>query len=75
MQKINWFPGHMKKALRMMQEEIKNVDALIYVLDGRAPKACLNPEFVFLAKGKPILFVINKIDLSDQKKIDKIMQF
>ncbi|MGN0748592.1 MAG: ribosome biogenesis GTPase YlqF [Christensenellales bacterium] len=72
MQKINWFPGHMKKALRMMQEEIKNIDALIYVLDGRAPKACLNPEFVSLAKGKPILFVINKIDLSDQKKIDEI---
>lgn len=74
MQKINWFPGHMKKALRMMQEEVKNVDALIYVLDGRAPVACLNPEFVSLAKEKPILFVINKIDLADEKKIEKIKQ-
>ncbi|MCI6542726.1 MAG: ribosome biogenesis GTPase YlqF [Firmicutes bacterium] len=74
MQKINWFPGHMQKALRMMQEEVKNVDALIYVLDGRAPVACLNPEFVSLAKEKPILFVINKIDLADEKKIEKIKQ-
>ena len=74
MQKINWFPGHMQKALRMMQEEVKNVDALIYVLDGRAPVACLNPEFVALAKEKPILFVINKIDLADEKKIEKIKQ-
>ena len=72
MEKINWFPGHMQKALRMMELEAKNVDALIYVLDSRAPFACLNPEFVRIIGSKPILYVLNKIDLADEKKIKEI---
>ncbi|MCI6572960.1 MAG: ribosome biogenesis GTPase YlqF [Firmicutes bacterium] len=72
MEKINWFPGHMQKALRMMEAEAKNVDALIYVLDSRAPFACLNPEFVRIIGSKPILYVLNKIDLADEKKIKEI---
>ena len=72
MEKINWFPGHMQKALRMMDAEAKNVDALIYVLDSRAPFACLNPEFVRIIGSKPILYVLNKIDLADEKKIKEI---
>ncbi len=72
MEKINWFPGHMQKALRMMESEAKNVDALIYVLDSRAPFACLNPEFVRIIGSKPILYVLNKIDLADEKKIKEI---
>lgn len=72
MEKINWFPGHMQKALRMMESEAKNVDALIYVLDSRAPFACLNPEFVRIIGNKPILYVLNKIDLADEKKIKEI---
>lgn len=72
MEKINWFPGHMQKALRMMEAEAKNVDALIYVLDSRAPFACLNPEFIRIIGSKPILYVLNKIDLADEKKIKEI---
>lgn len=72
MEKINWFPGHMQKALRMMEAEAKNVDALIYVLDSRAPFGCLNPEFVRIIGSKPILYVLNKIDLADEKKIKEI---
>ena len=72
MEKINWFPGHMKKALDIMSKEVKNVDALIYVLDSRAPFACLNPEFVKIVGNKPILFVLNKIDLADEAKIKEI---
>lgn len=74
MEKINWFPGHMQKALRMMEAEVKNVDAVIYVLDSRAPVACLNPEFVRIIGEKPILYVLNKIDLADEKKIKTIKQ-
>ena len=48
--KINWFPGHMTKALRMMQEEVKNIDVIIYVLDARAPKSCFNHHFILLLK-------------------------
>lgn len=72
MKKINWFPGHMTKALRMMQEEVKNVDAIIYVLDARAPLACLNPAFISVIGEKPILFVLNKIDMADSVKIKEI---
>ena len=68
MAKINWFPGHMAKALNQMAGEIKNVDMLIYVLDARAPFSCLNPEFSALAINKPVLYVINKCDLADDEK-------
>lgn len=71
--KINWFPGHMTKALRELKKEVKNVDAIIYVLDARAPLASLNPELDKLAENKPVLFVLNKIDLADADKINKLI--
>lgn len=70
--KINWFPGHMTKAIRMMQKEVGNVDVIIYLLDARAPLSCLNPQFVSLTKDKPILYVLNKVDLVDSGKLKKI---
>jgi ribosome biogenesis GTPase A len=72
MAKINWFPGHMAKALRMMQDEVKNVDAIIYVLDARAPLACINPSFINIIGDKPVLFILNKIDMADNSKIKEI---
>ena len=42
-QRIQWFPGHMTKALRKTEEDIKLCDGVIYVLDARAPFACFNP--------------------------------
>lgn len=68
--KINWFPGHMTKALRMMEDELKKVDVILYVLDGRAPYSSLNPKFNEIFKDKPIIYIINKIDISDPAKID-----
>jgi len=50
MQHLQWFPGHMTKSLRMMQKEVSNVDVLIYLLDARAPKSCINPKFVSIQK-------------------------
>ena len=67
--KINWFPGHMTKALRMMQEEIKKCDAVIYVLDSRAPCSSLNPSFLKIIGEKPVLYVLNKCDLVDEYQI------
>ena len=69
--KINWFPGHMIKALRVMEKEVKNIDIILYVLDARAPLACLNPEFNKIIKNKPVLFILNKIDIADNVKIEK----
>ena len=64
---IQWFPGHMTKALRMMEENIKLCDAAIYVLDARACFSCINPKFKELLKNKPCLMLLNKADLADPK--------
>lgn len=68
---INWFPGHMTKALREMEREIKNVDLIFYCLDARAPLSCLNPKLSNLAKNKKIIYVLNKSDLVDEKNLDR----
>lgn len=70
--KINWFPGHMKKALAGMREELNKSDVVIYVLDARAPKSCINPELNKLTNFKPTLFILNKVDLSDLNRLEKI---
>ena len=43
---INWFPGHMSKTLKQMQNDSKFCDCFIYVVDSRCPKSCINPEFL-----------------------------
>ncbi len=73
--KINWFPGHMTKALRTMEKEIKTVDFVIYVLDARAPLASVNPKFQELVGGKPIIYVLNKIDLADDSVTDQFRKY
>ncbi|MBQ9791405.1 MAG: ribosome biogenesis GTPase YlqF [Clostridia bacterium] len=66
---IQWYPGHMTKAFRMMENEIKIVDAIIYVLDSRAPFSCVNPKFATLVGDKPIIYVFNKSDIADRNKV------
>lgn len=66
---IQWYPGHMTKAFRMMENEIKIVDAIIYVLDSRAPFSCVNPKFATLVGDKPIIYVFNKADIADKSKV------
>lgn len=66
---IQWYPGHMTKAMRMMQDNIKQVDCVIYVLDSRAIMSCINPKFDELIKGKPILYILNKSDLVETKDL------
>ncbi len=68
---IHWFPGHMTKAIRMMSEEMKVVDSVIYVLDARAPQSCINPAFDEVIGNKPRLYVLNKADMVSQKEVIK----
>ena len=68
---INWFPGHMNKTLKQMQADSKVCDCFVYVVDSRCPKSCINPEFVKVMKGKPIIFVLNKADLVEKTDIEK----
>ena len=72
MQTIQWFPGHMTKALRMMEENVKLCDGFIYVLDARAAFACLNFKLQKLFNNKPTLYVLNKADTISQADLNKI---
>lgn len=65
MKTIQWFPGHMAKAVRMMEENLKLCDAVAFVLDARAPASSFNPRLADMAGGKPVLYLLNKGDLAD----------
>ncbi|MDI9486847.1 MAG: ribosome biogenesis GTPase YlqF [Bacillota bacterium] len=67
--RIHWFPGHMTKAFRLIEREMKLVSSVIYVLDARAPLSCINPEFDKLINTKPTLYILNKADLVAQSDI------
>lgn len=62
---IQWFPGHMTKAQRMIEENIKLVDAVCEILDARIPYSSRNPDIDRLASGKPRLVILNRTDLAD----------
>lgn len=64
---INWFPGHMAKSMRLLEENVKLVDVVVYVLDARVPRSCINPYFNQMLGAKPVLYVLNKADLADPK--------
>ena len=72
---IQWYPGHMNKALKMMENEVKNVDLIIYVLDSRAPFSCVNPKFTEIVKEKPIIYIFNKCDIADTDKVNEWMKY
>lgn len=73
MQHIQWFPGHMTKAMRMMEESVKTVDGVLAVLDARAPAATVNKKLNKIFGAKPVLYILNKADLADDKKTDAFL--
>ena len=64
---IQWYPGHMTKARRMMEEDIKLIDLVIELVDARLPLSSRNPDIDNLAKNKARLILLNKADLSDER--------
>ncbi len=62
-----WYPGHMTKAKRMMQEDIKLIDLVIELVDARIPMSSRNPDIDELAKNKARMLLLNKADLSDER--------
>lgn len=62
---IQWYPGHMTKARRAMEEDMKLIDLVMELLDARAPMASRNPDIDRLAKGKARMVLLNKADLAD----------
>ena len=65
---INWYPGHMAKARRQMEEQLKLVDIVIELRDARIPEASANPILGELSRNKRVLIVLNKADLADPDK-------
>ena len=65
--KIQWYPGHMAKSIRMMRENLTLVDVLIELLDARIPFSSKNPDIDELARNKHRIAVLNKADLADAK--------
>lgn len=64
---VQWYPGHMTKARRMMEEDIRLVDLVIEILDARAPLSSQNPDIDELGKNKSRLILLNKADLADER--------
>lgn len=62
---VQWYPGHMAKAKRMMQENIKLIDVVIELVDARIPYSSKNPDIDQLAKGKSRVILLNKYDMAD----------
>ena len=64
-QNINWFPGHMAKAERMIKENLSLCDAAAEIIDARIPKSSRNPDIDELVGDKPRLVIMNRADLAD----------
>ncbi len=71
MKHLQWFPGHMTAAMRMMEENLKAVDGVMIVLDARAPRASLNNKLSKLFVNKKVLYVLNKCDLISGQDIKR----
>lgn len=70
-----WYPGHMTKARRMMEENIKLIDLVIELVDARVPMSSRNPDIDDLAKNKARIILLNKSDLSDERQNQKWMEY
>ena len=62
---IQWYPGHMTKTRRMLEEDVRLVDAVCEILDARIPMASRNPDIDTICQNKPRLIVLNRIDMAD----------
>ena len=68
---IQWFPGHMTKTKRMIEADIKLVDAVVEIVDSRIPESSRNPILNDLTKGKPRIIILNKCDYADNALTDR----
>lgn len=64
---INWYPGHMAKTRRLIDENLKLIDVVVEILDARVPVSSRNPDFDTLFASKPRVVVMNKFDLADER--------
>jgi len=70
--KINWYPGHMKKTLAGLDSFLRQCDVILYVLDARCPRSCINPSFDEFVRRKPVIYILNKADLATEFSVDGV---
>lgn len=75
MPQLQWFPGHMKKAQRLIEDNLKLVDVVIELLDARIPFSSANPMLAEIIKTKPRMIALNKIDLADPGMTKKWLNY
>lgn len=71
MKQVQWFPGHMSKALREIKESLKLVDIVFVLLDSRLPESSMNPRIQEIIEKKPALLLYTKSSMADQKELNK----
>lgn len=72
---IQWFPGHMTKTRRQIEEKLKLIDVVVEILDARIPLSSKNPDIAEITKGKPRVVVLNKADLADETVTKKWIDY
>lgn len=72
---INWYPGHMAKTKRQIQEDLKLIDVVVELLDSRIPISSRNPDINTIVNGKKKIIVLNKSDLADEKETIKWVEY
>lgn len=72
---LQWFPGHMKKARQIIEENLKLVDVVVELLDARIPMSSSNPMLAEIIRGKPRVIALNKSDLADQGTTKKWLDY
>ena len=75
MKQIQWFPGHMAKARRQIEEKLKVIDIVYEIVDARIPLSSSNPMLNEIIKNKPKLILLNKDDLADPKITDQWIKY
>jgi ribosome biogenesis GTPase A len=75
MKQVQWFPGHMSKALREIKESLKLVDIVFVLLDARLPESSMNPRIQEIVESKPALILYTKSSMADQKELNKWLSY
>ena len=75
MQHIQWFPGHMTKTRRKIQEILPIIDAVAEIVDARIPVSSRNPDLADIIKDKPLMILLNKCDMADPAETAKWIEF
>ena len=68
---LNWYPGHMAKTKKQIQEDLKLIDVVIEILDARIPVSSQNPDIAQWTKNKKKIVILNKADLAEEKQNEK----